>query len=102
MGFGTLVKSVKIERTLKKAKKLCKILITLSKGSRTKGILENLWKAQHQTIGQDEKWLFLLYKSKNHKIRMNIKKHKQPKPPQGGQQEIDHPAPMMAGRLNKP
>ena len=25
-----------------------------------------------------------------------------PKPPQGGQQEIDHPAPMMAGRLNKP
>ena len=24
MGFGTLVKSVKIERTLKKAKKLCK------------------------------------------------------------------------------
>ena len=42
MGFGTLVKSVKIERTLKKAKKLCKILITLSKGSRTKGILENL------------------------------------------------------------
>lgn len=45
MGFGTLVKSVKIERTLKKPRNFVRqreILITLSKGSRTKGILENL------------------------------------------------------------